>query len=246
VTEALSRALAADPLFAVTLLDALPDVVFFVKDIECRYVAVNNTLVTRCGARSKEALLGRTAPEVFGSAWGEAWLEQDRLVMRGADITGRLELHLYPDRDPGWCMTRKVAMRGPDGKVAGLCGISRDLAMADRKNAAYRKLAGAVRVIEEQFSQPLAITDLASSAGMSVAQLERYCLRIFQLTPRQMIVKARIGAASRMLAKDQSIAFIAQECGYGDHSAFSRQFKATVGVTPAQFRAMVRPATPTR
>ncbi len=241
--DALASALAANPLFAAGLFDALPDVVFFIKDAQCRYAAVNQTLISRCGAKDKAALLGRTAPEVFGAAWGEAWLEQDRAVLAGgADIIDRLELHLYPDRDPGWCLTRKLVLRGPDGKVAGLCGISRDLAMADRKNPAYRKLEKALRAIEHDFASALHIGALAQSAGMSVSQLERYCVRIFQLTPRQMIVKARIGAASRLLAGSKAISFIAQECGYSDHSAFSRQFKATVGVTPADYRAIMRAA----
>jgi AraC-like DNA-binding protein len=240
LAEPLAGALAANPLFAVDLFDALPDVVFFIKDALGRYAAVNQTLVARCGARDKAALLGRTAPDVFGAAWGEAWLEQDRTVLAGSDIVDRLELHLYPDRDPGWCLTRKLAMRGMDGKVAGLCGISRDLGLADRKNPAFRKLEKAVRAIEHDFASALQIGDLAKAAGMSVSQLERYCVRIFQLTPRQMIVKARIGAASTLLAGTKAISFIAQECGYSDHSAFSRQFKATVGVTPADYRAIMR------
>jgi AraC-like DNA-binding protein len=71
---------------------------------------------------------------------------------------------------------------------------------------------------------------------MSVAQLERYFLRIYQLTPRQVIIKTRLDAASRMLAGEGCVAEIALACGYGDHSAFTRQFRATVGVTPTQYR----------
>jgi AraC-like DNA-binding protein len=80
---------------------------------------------------------------------------------------------------------------------------------------------------------------------MSVAQIERYFLRIFHLTPRQMIIQTRLDAAARMLAltgkEAASVADIAQACGYGDHSAFARQFKATVGVTPSQYRRLARP-----
>jgi AraC-like DNA-binding protein len=240
-TAPLEQALSANPLFAEALFDALPDVVFFVKDAQCRYVAVNQTLARRCGVKAKADLIGRTTADVFRAPFGQSWLAQDQAVLAGgADIRDRLELHLYPDRDAGWCLTRKLALHAADGNVVGLCGISRDLAMVDKKNPAYRKLAAAVALIEQEFARTLPMAELAATAGMSVAMLERYFLRIFALTPRQTIIKARLDAASRMLAGPASIAQIAQDCGYADHSAFTRQFKATVGMTPAQFRALQR------
>ncbi len=229
----------ADPFFAEGLFDALPDVVFFVKDVEGRYVVVNQTLVQRCGQRHKSALIGRTPVEVFAHPFGQTFHAQDMQVLAGdSDINDQLELHLYPSRDPGWCLTRKTALRDVQGRIVGLTGISRDLAMADKKNPAYRKVAAAVNVIHEQYGQPLQLPELARIANMSVAQIERYFLRIFHLTPRQMIIQTRVDAASRMLGGGASVAEIAQACGYGDHSAFTRQFKATTGLTPSQYRQL--------
>src|SRR4051812_14098952 len=116
-SDSLASALRANPMFSEALFDALPDVVFFVKDARSRYAAVNQTLVQRCGCKLKENLIGRTAAEVFGAPYGDTWLAQDEAVLAsGNDIFDRLELHLYPDRDPGWCLTRKMALRDPDGK----------------------------------------------------------------------------------------------------------------------------------
>ena len=53
-----------------------------------------------------------------------------------------------------------------------------------------------------------------------------------------MIIKARLDAASKMLVGECSVTEIAIACGYHDHSAFTRQFKATVGMTPSEYRAM--------
>jgi AraC-like DNA-binding protein len=229
----------ADPFFAEALFDALPDVVFFVKDAQGRYVVVNQTLVQRCGQRRKDALLGRTSAEVFAHPFGQSYLAQDMAVLAGgSDIEDQLELHLYPNRDPGWCLTRKTALRDARGRIVGLTGVSRDLAMADKKNPAYRKVAAAVTLIQERYGEPLHLPELARTANMSVAQIERYFLRIFHLTPRQMIIQTRVEAASRMLGGGASVADIAQACGYGDHSAFTRQFKATTGVTPSQYRQL--------
>ncbi|MTW04579.1 helix-turn-helix domain-containing protein [Duganella ginsengisoli] len=231
----------SDVFFSEHLFDALPDVVFFVKDAHGRYVVVNHTLVKRCGVKTKEALLGKTSAEVFAHPYGHNYLAQDLAVLAGkGDLDDQLELHLYPNRDPGWCLTRKMPLRDAGGQIIGLAGISRDLAMEDSKNTAYHKVADAVRKIQEHFDEPLLLPDLAAIANMSVAQLERYFLRIYQLTPRQVIIKTRLEAASRMLAGDSSVAEIAVACGYSDHSAFTRQFRATVGVTPTQYRQMLK------
>ena len=41
---------------------------------------------------------------------------------------------------------------------------------------------------------------------------------------------------------DPSIAEVAHACGYSDHSAFCRLFKAAVDMTPTEFRAALRRA----
>jgi len=69
-------------------------------------------------------------------------------------------------------------------------------------------------------------------------RFERLVKQLFQLTPHQLLIKTRVDAASRMLRDEAlTIAEVAHACGYGDHSAFTRQFRATVGLTPRAFRA---------
>jgi AraC-like DNA-binding protein len=55
-----------------------------------------------------------------------------------------------------------------------------------------------------------------------------------------MIHKARLGAASQLLAGDLPITEVALCCGYTDHSAFSRQFRALTGLSPSQYRDTCR------
>ncbi len=192
------------------LLDAMPGVVFFVKDERARYVLVNRTLARRCGVKDKAELLGRSADEVFPSSLGPLYAEQDRRVLRGgATLENQLELHLYPGRQPGWCLTHKQALRDADGAIIGMAGISHDLPAAQSAHPAYGRLAAVDAHIREHYDQPLSLADLTAIAGLSVAQLERHCKRIFQLTPRQMIHKARLGAASQLLAGDAPITEIA-------------------------------------
>lgn len=234
-------AVADGGLFAEKLFDALPDVVFFVKDEAARYVLVNRTLAERCGHRDKAALIGRNAAEVFPGALGDSYLRQDQAVLAsGVGIDDQLELHLYPNRVPGWCLTCKIALRDKGGAVVGLAGISRDLKMPDEQHPVYRRVSAAAAHIRQHYAQPIRLAEVARIASLSASQIERYFHRIYELTPRQMIIKTRIDAAAAMLAGDASITAIAVACGYHDHSAFTRQFKEKVGATPSAYRALLK------
>lgn len=228
----------AAPFAVEDLFDRLPDVVFFAKDREGRYVRANQTLVARCGKRHKREVLGRTAEEVFPRGLGAAYTAQDREVLRtGAPIEDKLELHLYPGGREGWCLTFKVPLRGPGGATTGLVGISRDVHRPDERHPEYARLARAIDAMHARFSEPVRLAALAAQVGLSMDRFERVVKQVFHLTPRQLLVKTRVDAASRLLRETETtIAGIAQACGYADHSAFTRQFKATVGLTPRAFR----------
>ncbi|MCG8457617.1 MAG: PAS domain-containing protein, partial [Holophagales bacterium] len=69
------------------LFDRMPDVVFFVKDRQGRYAAVNQTLLERCAVSAKRELIGRTTAEIFDPPLGGRFLEQDRQVLEaGVEI----------------------------------------------------------------------------------------------------------------------------------------------------------------
>lgn len=224
--------------FALELFDRLPDVVFFVKDTVGRYVAVNETLVRRLGLSAKGDLLARTTRDLFPPPLGERYLTQDLGVCRsGREISDLLELHLYPNHQEGWCITTKVPIRGGDGAVIGLAGTSRDVHSPASGIRSLRELAGVVRHIQEHYDRPLRVEALAAMARLSPYRFTRRIRLLFGLTPTQLIIKTRLDAARQMLREGKSpIGQVAVACGYCDQSAFTRQFKAAVGLTPAQYR----------
>ncbi len=224
--------------FVEELFDRVPDVVFFVKDLHGRYRVVNQTLVTRCGGRSKNDLLGRTAREVFPAPLGIRFLEQDLAVCRtGSAITLQLELHLYPTRLEGWCLTDKIPLRDHEGVVVGLAGISRDLHPTGEDAEGFAELAAVLDHTRDRFGSQLRVEDLARIAGLSIYQLNRRLRLLFGITASQLLTKTRIDAASAMLrTTSRPVADIAHACGYFDQSAFSRVFRRTAGLTPRQYR----------
>lgn len=98
--------------------------------------------------------------------------------------------------------------------------------------------AGALESFEKDLAEPITPSGLAKRAKLAPSKLARIIRRFFALTPSQFITRTRLEVASRLLLEsDRPVADIAQECGFYDHSAFSRAFRAAMGVTPSEFRS---------
>lgn len=225
----------------VRLFDVLPDAVFFIKDRQGRYTHVNFTFAKRLGLHHATEAIGRHPTELFPEPLGASYARQDGRVLAGRTLDNHLEVHLFPSHSPGWCLTRKLPLR-VGTEIVGLVGISRDLRCPDARDPVYPKLLRAVEHLTAHFAEPVRVTSVAQVAGISVTQLERQFLRVFQLNPEQMLTTLRIDAAMRLLGGGDSIASVGQACGYTDQSAFSRQFRKLTGLTPRQYRALRGPS----
>jgi AraC-like DNA-binding protein len=197
--------------------------------------------VERCGRRDKSELIGRRADEVFPLPLGRGYREQDEQVLDGGlAIRDQLELHFYPTGQCGWCITNKIALRGHDGRIAGLYGASKDLQGANEKSEDFSQVAEAVRRIRTEYGQPLHVGDLAGRAGLSVYQFEQRIRRIFHVSAGQLVQKIRLEAAVEQLREtEESIATIAVRCGYSDQSAFTRKFRETVAACAVRARTIM-------
>nr|WP_239538337.1 AraC family transcriptional regulator [Dyella mobilis] len=221
------------------LFDVLPDVVFFVKDAAGRYTHANLTLVRRLGLKQRSDVIGKDVTELFPGTMGGSYAAQDKRVLAGEIIENQLEVHIFANRAPGWCLTCKRPLRSR-GRILGVIGISRDLGLPDGKHPTYDRLKRVFAYMHENYAEGVRVQALAELAQLSIAQLERHFRRVFQLTPQQVLTKLRIEAAMRLLHTDDSVASIGMACGFVDQSAFARQFKATVGMTPRAYRTLAR------
>lgn len=233
----LEGALPVDRLF-----DGVPDIVFFVKDARGRYMAVNDTLATRCGLADKDDAIGLTAGELFPPPLGTAFALQDQEILRGGHpIRDHLELHLYPGGRSGWCLTYKEPVLGKNGQIVGICGISRDLHSPGEAGEDFTAMSSAIEHIHRHYDEALRLPGLAEMAGLSVYQFDQRIRALFHVTAGQYLVKVRIDAACLRLSNTaEPIAQIALSCGYSDQSAFSRQFKQAVGISPMAYRKKVK------
>ena len=221
------------------LFDALPGVVFFVKDAAGRYTHANLTLVRRLGLKHRGDVIGKGVAELFPAIMGGSYAAQDKRVLAGEVIENQLEVHIFANRALGWCLTCKRPLQAR-GTIRGVIGISRDLGVPDGRHPTYDRLKLVLDHMQEHYAEGVRVQGLAELAGLSIAQLERHFRRVFQLTPQQVLTKLRIESAMRLLQTDDSVASIGIACGFGDQSAFARQFKATVGMTPGAYRGLAK------
>jgi PAS domain S-box-containing protein len=95
---------AISPGMLEQLFDHIPETVFFVKDTEGRYLAVNQSLVERCGMREKGELIGKHVRDIFPGHLAERYAGQDEQVLRtGRALVDHLEVHWYERRRQDWC-----------------------------------------------------------------------------------------------------------------------------------------------
>ncbi|MNF23092.1 HTH-type transcriptional activator Btr [compost metagenome] len=225
-----------------TLFDRAPDIVFSIKDRAGRYVSISESCTERCGLASRHDAIGKTAHEIFPPHMAVRYQAQDlRLFDTGEPVVDNLDLTLFNDRSPGWCLTNKEPLRDSGGAIIGLVCMSRDLHEPSRAGFIDARFVEAVDHILTHYPAPLRIESLARRAGVSVAQFERRMKRIFQLSAGQFITKTRIDIAINWLkGSDIAIADIALRCGFCDQSALSRQFRALTGLSPRQYRQLLR------
>lgn len=101
-----------------------------------------------------------------------------------------------------------------------------------------RRVADALRRIEANAHEPLALADLAREAGTSRYHFLRTFRQVVGMTPHQFVLRTRLHrAAVRLRRSDESIAAIAFEVGFNDLSTFNHRFRRIMGVSPSAYRA---------
>ena len=230
-----------EPADIEALFDAIPSVLFFAKDMEGRYTHVNQTMLRRLGLKARSEVIGRRADEVYPAGLSEAYVEQDARVLSGEIIENVMELHLFANQQPGWCLSCKRPIV-QDGVIVGLIGISRDLGQRGGLETEYEPLRLALEYLNEHYGQNVRMQTLLDITGFSLSKLERSFRKVFQMTPQQVLTRLRIQMAQHLLHGNDSVASIGQACGFTDQSAFTRKFKAEVGMAPRTYRAQVQGA----
>ena len=99
----------------------------------------------------------------------------------------------------------------------------------------------AIAYIEEHFTEPLSMQQVASRCNVNYYYFSRLFKQFTHSDFRNYLLQLRLNEAKRrLLQTDSSITTIAMECGFTATSHFIQKFRQSAGVTPLEFRRQYR------
>lgn len=222
----------------VTLFDLLPDVCFFIKDAQCRFVGLNPRGCEYCGLTSGREAMGLTDHDFFPRSRADAYLRDDRTVLRtGRPIINRIESAPEEEGSARMVITCKIPLRNRAGEIIGLAGFSREVESIKERPAGSTRLEKVLAHLRNNHQEKHTTARLAGIMGQSASQFERTFRQKLGTSPRQYLLRIRVEAACRKLAESElTLAAIAQECGFYDHAHFTRCFRKVMNTTPSEYR----------
>jgi len=220
------------------LFSYLPDVHFFMKDRQGRFMAANPLQVEKLGCGTEEDVIGLNDYDFFPAYHVFGYIEDDRNVMRsGRPMAKKVEIVANQDGTMDWHVTTKLPARSADGETIGVVGIMRDLDREASMQQPYREMGKVIDFIARAFDQRIEVGILARLIGLSTSQFERRFRELFHLTPTGFITRFRVTRACKMLVDtNYTIARVAVDTGFYDHAHFSRAFSRIMGLSPTEYR----------
>jgi AraC family transcriptional regulator len=130
----------------------------------------------------------------------------------------------------------ELALRLGGVVAAALVGAGKSERSPSSRDA--RRVTGALRRIEAEAHEHLALADLAREAAMSPYHFLRTFCQVVGMTPHQFVLRTRLHrAAVRLRRSDEAVSAIAFDMGFNDLSTFNRRFRRVMGSSPSAYRA---------
>ncbi|WP_158817673.1 AraC family transcriptional regulator [Methylocapsa sp. S129] len=104
----------------------------------------------------------------------------------------------------------------------------------------HRAITRVKECLLERFSEPVTLDELSALSGLSPFHLVRSFTRHVGAPPHAYQIRVRIERARTLLRNGTPPAEAAHILGFGDQSHFTRHFKKTMRVTPAQYARAAR------
>jgi len=132
----------------------------------------------------------------------------------------------------------EVAPLAAEGLMLQLLAAVARAGTVAREQATPRWLRRVLDLLEDRFSEPPGLGELAEEAGVHPSHLLRAFRARQGCSPGEFVRRRRVAFAWRRLSDTRdTLAAIALAAGFADQSHFCRVFRRQMGITPAAYRA---------
>jgi PAS domain S-box-containing protein len=159
--------------FFSTLMDSLPDFIYF-KDLKSRFMAVNRLYLSRVRLGSQAEIVGKTDWDFFREELATATLAAEQKIIATCQPMVEIEEKvIWPDGYETWLSTTKMPLRDTAGKVVGTFGLSRDMTERRTANEAVASYARQQEAVSRLGQRGLAGAEVAELFNEAVELVTR-------------------------------------------------------------------------
>jgi LacI family transcriptional regulator len=151
----------------------------------------------------------------------------------GYEENARLACDLLQRMMDGESVSRKNILTPPIGVIARRS--------TDTFASREPRVTQAIRFMLGHFHEPITLTDIAATTGVSRSILYVAFQDDVSKTPMEVLTYIRLNMAKQMLRDtDHKVHVIAEDCGFGMVANLYHHFNKSVGITPTAYRKQSR------
>jgi sigma-B regulation protein RsbU (phosphoserine phosphatase) len=126
------------------------DVIYF-KDLQSRFIKVNEAFAHKHGWASAKEAIGLTDFDIWTPEHAQETLDaEQKIIQTGVALHGLEEQEVWPDGSVTWVSTTKVPLRDSEGAIVGTFGVSRDITERKKTELKVREYSDQISAIKEE------------------------------------------------------------------------------------------------
>lgn len=220
----------------IKLFDSLPQITFFAKDRESRFIRVNQRFLQNHRLLTEFDAIGKTDRDLHPPLMAKAYMDEDhRVMVSGKTLAGQIWLVIH--QRPIWYAVTKTPLFATDNTVIGIAGAMYPIERKAELAGFLQEIFPAARYMEKHFAESISMSDMAALAGLSSTHFNRRFRQLLRMTPMHYLRSVRIQTAQRLLTtSSKSLSVIAIDVGYTDQSHLTKRFREVTGMTPSAYK----------